>query len=185
DVSGEKPVAAGDLRIARLAAAERPAFLEKFRAGCAVDGAVDPAAAQKRAVGRVHDGVDLKLRDVAGNHLHAGYHGHFDPLRLSWAPLTHRRCARGGRSASTAIFGPDRLGGQGICRGVSFACRGGRGTQARFILATPGFAVWPLGKWEAGRVVRAFSVCWWRGRRAPPALSPRYRSSRAAFYARL
>ncbi len=67
DVLGLEPVAARDLGRAGLAAAERLAFLEQFRPGGAMDGAVDAAAAQQRAVGGVDDGADLERGDV-GDH---------------------------------------------------------------------------------------------------------------------
>ena len=64
DVFCREPIAARDLRRARLAAAERTAFGEQFRSGRAMDRAVDAATAEQRAVRGVHDRIDLQGRDV-------------------------------------------------------------------------------------------------------------------------
>ena len=61
---GRQPIAARDLGAAGLAAAERPAFGEQFRSGGAMDGAVDAAAAEQRAVRRIDDRIERKRRDV-------------------------------------------------------------------------------------------------------------------------
>jgi hypothetical protein len=58
DMSRRKPVAFGDLGIAGRAAAERAAFGEQLTPGGAMDCAIDPAAAQQRAIGGVDDGVN-------------------------------------------------------------------------------------------------------------------------------
>src|SRR5262249_28205116 len=63
-VLGDKPVTARDLGRAGLAAAERAALAEQLRTGGAVDRAIDAAAAKKRAVCRVDDGVDVERGDV-------------------------------------------------------------------------------------------------------------------------
>src|SRR5207302_4729595 len=55
DVARFQLVSAGDLRLARLRAAQRAALVEKFRPGPPVDGAVDTAAAEERRVGGVDD----------------------------------------------------------------------------------------------------------------------------------
>ncbi len=57
-------MAAGDLGAAGRAAAERAAFVQQVGSGGAMDGAVDAAAAEQRAVGGVDDGVDVKRGDV-------------------------------------------------------------------------------------------------------------------------
>src|SRR5262249_46684257 len=59
-----EPVAARQLRIAGLAAAERAALREQLLAGRAVDRAVDPTAAQQAGVRRVDDRVDVEGGDV-------------------------------------------------------------------------------------------------------------------------
>src|SRR5262249_49584259 len=64
DVLGFEAVAAGDLGGTGIAAAERATFGEKLRAGGAMDGAVDAAAAEQRSVGGVDDGPDIERRDV-------------------------------------------------------------------------------------------------------------------------
>jgi hypothetical protein len=75
DVAGRQVPACRRLRVARLAAAEATALLEDRRAAGAVDRAVDATAAEQCRVGRVHDRVDLLLREVADdelNHAAAG-----------------------------------------------------------------------------------------------------------------
>ena len=71
DVPGRQTKTGRDLRVAGGAAAEEPARREKLRAGGAVDRTVDTTAAQKRRIGRVNDGVDRELRDVALDHFEA------------------------------------------------------------------------------------------------------------------
>lgn len=58
---------ARDLRITRVAAVERAAFVFQCWAGGSVDGAVDAATAQEGFVGRVDDAVDLELCDVVAD----------------------------------------------------------------------------------------------------------------------
>src|SRR5262249_53885920 len=77
DVPGRESVAARDPRLARGAAAERAALGEQLRPRGAVDGAIAPAAAEQRLVGRVHDRVHLLVRDVAHHHLEARQPGRF------------------------------------------------------------------------------------------------------------
>ena len=57
------------LGVTRGAAAEAAALLENRRAAGTVDRPVDAAAAEQRLVGRVHDRVDVLLRDVTLNEL--------------------------------------------------------------------------------------------------------------------
>jgi hypothetical protein len=64
DVPGLEAVAAGDLGGAGVAAAQGLALGQQLRAGGAVDGAIDAAAAEQRAVRCIHDGVDVECRDV-------------------------------------------------------------------------------------------------------------------------
>jgi hypothetical protein len=63
-VLGFEPIAVGYLGGAGVAAAERATLGEKVRSRGAMDGAVDAAAAQQRAVGGVDDGLDIERRDV-------------------------------------------------------------------------------------------------------------------------
>ena len=58
---GLQAIAARDLGLARLAAAERAALGQQLRPRGAMDGPVDPAAPEQRAVGRVDDGVDASV----------------------------------------------------------------------------------------------------------------------------
>ncbi len=71
-------IAAGDLGLAGIAAAERLAFAQQFRPRRAMDGAVHAAAAEQRAVGGIDDGIDLERGDVADHKLDmrvAGFDG--------------------------------------------------------------------------------------------------------------
>jgi hypothetical protein len=45
-----KPIAARDLCVAGLATTQRPAFRQQLRPGGSVDGAVDAATAEQRAI---------------------------------------------------------------------------------------------------------------------------------------
>ena len=81
DEARRQIVAAGEPRLARRAAAEPVAFGKQSRPGGAMDGTVDAAAAEQRAVGGVDDGVNGKLGDVA--------HRQFNP----WI-IAHRSSAR-------------------------------------------------------------------------------------------
>ena len=67
DPFGGEFVAARDFGLAGGAAAERTAFRQQFRAGGAMNGAIHPAAAEQRRVGRIHNRVHALLRDVALN----------------------------------------------------------------------------------------------------------------------
>jgi hypothetical protein len=69
DESPLQPVAAGDLRLARGAAAEPAAFREQARPGGAMDRPVDAAAAEQRLVGGVDDRVEAERRDVGDDDL--------------------------------------------------------------------------------------------------------------------
>src|SRR5204863_3769252 len=68
-LTGFQTVAAGELCLPNVGAAQGPAFLEQLGAGPAVDRAVDAAAAEEPGVGGVHDGVDVEQGDVAFDHL--------------------------------------------------------------------------------------------------------------------
>jgi hypothetical protein len=58
DIPRPKLVAMGDLGVAGLAATKRAAFGEQPEPGRAMDRAIDPAAAEQRAIGGVDDGVN-------------------------------------------------------------------------------------------------------------------------------
>ena len=62
-----EPVAFGDLGVAGGAAAERTAFGQKLWPRGAMDRAVDAAAAEKRRVRGVDDGVNAQCRDVGND----------------------------------------------------------------------------------------------------------------------
>src|SRR5690606_26773100 len=83
DPAGGQVVAPGRLGVAGVAAAEGAALGQQAGPGGPVDGAVDAAAAEQRAVGGVHDRVDLEGRDVAGDDLDARVRVHpGDPLHI-------------------------------------------------------------------------------------------------------
>ena len=65
DVARRQPVAGGDPGIAGGAAAQGAAFVEQAGPGGAVDGAVDPAAAEQRSVGGVDDRVHGERGEIA------------------------------------------------------------------------------------------------------------------------
>ena len=84
-------MAARDLGVTGLAAAKRAAFGEQSLTGGAMDRAVDPAAAEKRGVRRVDDGIDLERRDVGD-----------DDLELA-RPQATMRARRAGRITRRAL----------------------------------------------------------------------------------
>ena len=63
-VPGLEAITARDLGAAGVAAAERTAFGQQFRPSRAVNGAIDAAAAEQRAVGGIHDCIDIERGDV-------------------------------------------------------------------------------------------------------------------------
>ena len=83
DIAAGQAIAAGQLGLARLAAAQRAAFGQQPRPGRAVDGAVHTAAAQQRGPGRVDDGVYGKAGDVVPDDLN----GHGVPSLMLVVPV--------------------------------------------------------------------------------------------------
>ena len=75
DVTGGQVTSAGRLHVAGVAPAELAALVENRRPTRAVDRAVDAATAEQRRVGRVHDGVDVLLGDVAEDEFDHAYAG--------------------------------------------------------------------------------------------------------------
>ena len=61
---GGQPVAGSDLGAAGFAAMKGAAFLEQLRSCGAMDRAIDPAAAEKRRIRRVDDGINAQGRDI-------------------------------------------------------------------------------------------------------------------------
>ncbi len=59
-----QPITLGDLGVAGLAAMQRAALGQQFRACGAMDGAIYAAAAEQGIVRRVDDGVNAKCGDV-------------------------------------------------------------------------------------------------------------------------
>jgi hypothetical protein len=64
DVPRRKQMAARDLGVPGLAAAEPTAFSQKSRPGCPVDRAIHPSTAEKRGICRIDDRVDVERRYV-------------------------------------------------------------------------------------------------------------------------
>lgn len=67
DVAGGQPVAFGDLGVAGGATAEVAALSQQFRAGGAMNCAVDTTTAHQRIVRGIDDGIDIKCRNVGDN----------------------------------------------------------------------------------------------------------------------
>src|SRR6185312_7767020 len=88
DVPRLQPMPAGDLGRAGVAAVERRAFRAQAGARGAMDGAVDTATAEKLAVRRIDDGVDVERGDVGDD------------------DVEPRRADRGGQIAHAAIISP-------------------------------------------------------------------------------
>lgn len=63
-------IALGGPHLARWAATQRPAFRQKLRPRCPMDCAINPATARQRAIGGIHDGIDLELGDVGFQQAH-------------------------------------------------------------------------------------------------------------------
>jgi len=66
-VFGWQPISAGDFGVAGRATMERAAFGEQFRAGAAMDRAIDAAATKQRRICGVDDGVNAQRRDIGNN----------------------------------------------------------------------------------------------------------------------
>ncbi len=59
DIASGEPVGVGDASLTGRATAEGTTLLQQLRPGGAVDGTIDPAAAQQRLVGGIDNGIDL------------------------------------------------------------------------------------------------------------------------------
>jgi hypothetical protein len=64
DKSGGQAITFSQFRLAGLATVVQTALAEKFRAGSAMDCAIDPSATKQRAVGGVDDNVNGQGCDV-------------------------------------------------------------------------------------------------------------------------
>ena len=69
DEASRQTISASNFRFAGSTTAERAAFSEQFGACGAVNCAVDPATAEEGGVRRVHNGINVQLRDIALNDL--------------------------------------------------------------------------------------------------------------------
>ena len=67
DESSGQTIATSDFRFTGFTAAKRTAFRKQLRSSGAMNRSVDSAAADKRRVRRVHNGIDLELRDIAAD----------------------------------------------------------------------------------------------------------------------
>jgi hypothetical protein len=65
DPPGAQAVALGDLALPRFAPVQGTALFQQLGPGRPVDGPVHSAPAQEGFIGRVHDGVNLLLDDIA------------------------------------------------------------------------------------------------------------------------
>src|SRR5205814_2504689 len=92
-------ISASDFRVPGLTTAERSTFGEQFSSGSAVNRAVHPAAAEKRRVSRIHNGIDLELRDVAADDV---------DLSESAQSVSDRSSERGRRQSPVYFTGPER-----------------------------------------------------------------------------
>src|SRR5262249_13370525 len=79
-VAGRQPVTTGDAGFTGRAAAERGAFGPELRPGCTMNGAIDAAATEERAVGRVDDRIDSERRYVGKKDLDPRLARHFPSL---------------------------------------------------------------------------------------------------------
>src|SRR6266478_1527377 len=64
ELSGQT-IGASNFRFAGSTTAECAAFGQQFRAGRAMNRAIDSSATEKRCVSRVHNSIDIELRDIA------------------------------------------------------------------------------------------------------------------------
>ncbi len=69
DVPGLEPIATGDLGIAGIATTERFALGQQFRPGSAMNRTIDATTAEQRAIGGIHDGIDVERRNVCYDNL--------------------------------------------------------------------------------------------------------------------
>jgi hypothetical protein len=63
--SCRQAIASGKLRLAGLATAQEPAFVQEVGPRSAVDSSVHAAPAEQRAVACIYDSVNRQLRNVA------------------------------------------------------------------------------------------------------------------------
>ena len=82
-ISGREPVALCQLGFAGLAPTQTPALRQQLRASRPVNGAVNPATAQKGLVGGVDDAVYLQFGDILIRHRKA------DPGKFCFVLATH------------------------------------------------------------------------------------------------
>jgi hypothetical protein len=81
NVSGGEAKARSDFALACGATVQGAAMSQQFRPGSAVNGPVDPAAAQKGAVGGIDDGVDGQRRNIGANGAQCGRHSDIESVK--------------------------------------------------------------------------------------------------------
>src|SRR5262249_32056691 len=72
---GSQIISSGHLGLAGFASAQQSAFLQKFGSRGPMNRSVHASAAEQRAVGRVDDGVNVELGDVACDYFYSRIHG--------------------------------------------------------------------------------------------------------------
>ena len=100
DKARRQTIAASNFRFPGLTTAQRSTFREQFGAGRAMNRAINSAAAKKRRICCIHDGIDLELRDVAADE--------FDLSRRAQNSATEVQGAGGGKvrfiSSAAVLF---------------------------------------------------------------------------------
>src|SRR4029077_4783348 len=112
-------MAAGYFGGAGFTATERSAFGKQIRAGGAVNGAIDAAAAEQTTVRRIDNGVDAKRRDVGNADIkECRTDGSSDKRRdgrsggghnrqfKTWPSIYHAHSACASAPRSTVLFTP-------------------------------------------------------------------------------
>lgn len=84
---GLELVALGDLRLARLATVQAHALAHQIGTGSPVNHAIHAASTHERGVGRIDDGIDIKLGDIAFEDLEVG--GHCFLVCVVWVVPSH------------------------------------------------------------------------------------------------
>src|SRR5438876_57100 len=100
DKARRQTIAASNFRFPGLTTAQRSTFREQFGAGRAMNRAINSAAAKKRRICGIHDGIDLELRDIPADD--------FDLSRRAQNSATEVQGAGGGKvrfiSSAAVLF---------------------------------------------------------------------------------
>jgi hypothetical protein len=73
DKARRQTIASSDLCIAGFASIQAAAFLQQFRPGGTMNGAIHSPTAQQGGIRRIHDGIDIERGDVGANGLQGGH----------------------------------------------------------------------------------------------------------------